>query len=139
MKPKLEKYDTALLMCTKRHKIELKYTYEIDEDTFKNEEKIFNDYTEIAIAYADSRAIPIDCVRIEHLNKALLDIFEIVLPNRFKELIQEVVNKSSWYQNRTHKEILFLQLYGYLQALTMLDKNSEEIFDLDYSLVLTKE
>lgn len=39
MKPKLEKYNTALLMCTKRHKIELKYTYEIDEDTFKNEEK----------------------------------------------------------------------------------------------------
>ena len=134
MKPKLDKFDTALLMCTKHHTIQLKYSYEIDANTFKNEENIFN-----AIVYADSRAIPLESVRIEYLNKALLEIFEIVLPNKFKELIQEVVNKGPWYKNRTYKEILFLQLYGYLQALTMLDKNGEEIFDLDYSLVKTKE
>ena len=137
MKPKLEKFDTALLMCTKRHTIQLKYSYEIDANTFKNEENIFNTYNRIAIVYADSRAIPLESVRIEYINKALLEIFEIVLPNKFKELIQEVVNKGPWYKNRTYKEILFLQLYGYLQALTTLDKNGEEIFDLDYSLVET--
>lgn len=135
MKPKLEKFDTALLMCTKNHTINLKYSYVIDANTFKNEENIFNTYNSIALVYADSRAIPLESVRIEFINKALLEIFEIVLPNKFKELIQEVINKGSWYKNRTYKEILFLQLYGYLQALTMLDENDEEIYDLDYSLV----
>lgn len=138
MKPKLDKYDTALLMCIKNHSIQLKHNYEADENTFGDEEKIFYVYDNIASVYADGRCIPLESIRIDHINDALLDIFEICSPNKFKELIQKIINKGPWYEVWTYKEFLFLQLYGYLQALPMLDKNDEEIYDLDYSLVQTK-
>mgnify|MGYP006372285793 CR=1 FL=1 len=34
---------------------------------------------------------------------------------------------------------LFFELVSYLEALTMLDENGDEIYDLDYSLVETKD
>jgi hypothetical protein len=76
MKIKLEKYDTALLLCTKHAKIKLKYDYSEDIDfVFCGEDEILNHYMEIAFVYADGRAIPISSVSVAHINSALLGIY----------------------------------------------------------------
>lgn len=136
-KLKLEKYDTAILMATKNNKIKLKYEYD-DSFVFENSNQILNNYKELAKVYADSRLIPLESVKIEYLIKVMLEIFEVVYSNNFKELILEIM-KPNLFDKLTLNEKIFIELYGYLQALTMLDKNGNEIFDLDYSLLLNKE
>lgn len=133
-KIKLDKYNTALLMCIKGHKIKFKNEYDINYE-FKNDEKVLNSCRSLAYTYLDGRLLPLESFRIEYINKALLDIFEVVCPHKFKELIHEIVYIKTAYKNRSNKEILFLQLYGYLQALTMFDENGEDIFELDYELL----
>lgn len=133
-KVKLDKYKTALLMCIKGHKIKFKNEYDINYE-FKNDEKVLNSCRSLAYTYLDGRLLPLESFRIEYINKALLDIFEIVCPHRFKELIHEIVYKHTAYKNRSNKEVLFLELYNHLQALTMLDENGEDIFELDCELL----
>lgn len=130
MKGTLEKYDTALLMCTKNHKIKLKYKYD-ENFVFEKNNEILNSYKEIAIVYADSRAIPLECVQVDYIVKAMLEIFEIIYPNKFKELICDIMK----YQNEQTNKILFINLYGYLQSATLLSKDGEELFNLDYELI----
>ena len=90
MKIKLEKYDTALLMCTKNAKIKLHYDYSDYEDfQFTDEDAILNQYREIAIVYADSRAIPLSSVRLAHINSALLEIYAEVQPNKLLKLLKQ--------------------------------------------------
>lgn len=134
MKIKLDKYDTALLMCIKGHKIKLKYKFDKTYE-FENDENILNFYNSLAYTYCDGRALPLECLRLEFINKVLLNIFEVMCPHRFKELIHEVVYNPQHYKNRSNKEVLFIHLYDYLQVLTMIDENGEDIFDLDYELV----
>ena len=138
MKIKLDQFDTSLIMSIKNHKIKIKLKYD-EEDKFPNEILNLDAYKNIGITYANSRYIPIESVRLEYVNKALLDIFELVCPHKFKELINEIVYKNSLYKNRSNKEVLFFELVSYLEALTMLDENGDEIYDLDYSLVETKD
>lgn len=124
-------------MATKNNKIKLKYEYD-DSFVFENSNQILNNYKELAKVYADSRLIPLESVKIEYLIKVMLEIFEVVYSNNFKELILEIM-KPNLFDKLTLNEKIFIELYGYLQALTMLDKNGNEIFDLDYSLLLNKE
>ena len=138
MKIKLDQFDTSLIMSIKNHKIKLKLKYN-EEDKFPNEILNSDAYKNIGITYANSRYIPIESVSLEYVNKALLDIFELVCPHKFKELINEIVYNNSSYKNRSNKEVLFFELVSYLEALTMLDENGDEIYDLDYSLVETKD
>ncbi len=137
MKIKLEKYDTALLMCTKNAKIKLHYDYSDYEDfEFSGEDSIFNHYREIAIVYADSRAIPLSSVRLAHLNAALLEIYATVKPNRLLQLLKDLNYK--YTNNKDIKSVMFVELYGLLQALTMgeyIDDEYIDIYDLDESLI----
>jgi uncharacterized protein with ATP-grasp and redox domains len=132
MKPKLEKYDTAILMCTKNHEIKLKYCTDLDFE-FTGTNKILNRYKNIAVVYAEIRAIPLESVQLRYLIDVMLDIFEVVYPKKFKELILELLKYSQMEISTTDR--LFKELYGYLQALRVLDDAGEEIFDLDYSLL----
>ena len=132
-KPKLEKCDTAILMCTKNHKIKIKYTWSQDDFEFTGTNEILNRYKNIALVYADTRAIPLESVHVEYIIKAMLNIFEVVYPKKFKELILELLKYSQ--TEISTRDRLFKELYGYLQALRMLDDTGEEIFDLDYSML----
>ena len=134
-KPKLDQSDTAILMCTKNHEIKLKYCADLDFE-FTGTHEILNRYKNIAVVYAETRALPLDCVHVEYIIRAMLDIFEVVLPNKFKELIMELLKYS--YSEISTRNRLFKELYGYLQALRMLDDTGEEIFDLDYSMLYNK-
>ena len=131
-KPKLDQSDTAILMCTKNYEIKLKYCADLDFE-FTGTHEILNRYKNIAVVYADTRAIPLESVHVEYIIGAMLDIFEVVLPNKFKELIMELLKYS--YSEISTRNRLFKELYGYLQALRMLDDTGEEIFDLDYSML----
>lgn len=131
-KPKLEQCDTAILMSTKNHEIKLKYCTDLDFE-FTGTNEILNRYKNIAVVYAETRAIPLDCVHVEYIIGAMLDIFEVVYPKKFKELILELLKFSQ--SEISTRDRLFKELYGYLQALRMLDDAGEEIFDLDYSLL----
>ena len=135
-KPKLDQSDTAILMCTKNHKIKIKYTWGSDDFVWTGTNEILNRYKNIALVYADTRALPLESVHVEYIIKAMLDIFEVVLPNKFKELIMELLKYS--YSEISTRNRLFKELYGYLQALRMLDDTGEEIFDLDYSMLYNK-
>lgn len=132
IKPKLEKCDTAILMCTKNHEIKLKYCTDLDFE-FNGTNEILNRYKNIAVVYAETRGMPLDCVHIEYIIRAMLDIFEVVHPTKFKELIIELLKYSQ--SEISTRDRLFKKLYGYLQALRMLDDAGEEIFDLDYSML----
>ena len=55
----------------------------------------------------------------------------------FKELILELLKYSE--NEISTRDRLFKELYGYLQALRMLDDTGEEIFDLDYSKVYKEQ
>ena len=83
------------------------------EDKFPNEILNLETYKNIGITYANSRYIPIESVSLEYVNKALLDIFELVCPHKFKELINEIVYNNSSYKNRSNKEVLFFELVSY--------------------------
>lgn len=131
-KPKLEQCDTAIIMCTKNHKIKLKYNLDSDFK-FTGTNEILNQYKNIALVYAETRAIPLDCVRVEYIISSMLDIFEVVYPTKFKELIMELLKYSQ--TEISTRDRLFKELYGYLQALRMIDDAGEEIFDLDYSML----
>lgn len=130
LKPKLEQCDTAILMCTKNHKIKLKYNLDNDFE-FTGTNEILNRYKNVALVYADTRALPLDCIHVEYIIHSMLDIFEVVYPKKFKQLILELLKYSQ--TEISTRDRLFTELYGYLQALRMLDNNGEEIFDLDYS------
>ena len=130
-KPKLDHNDTAILMCTKNHKIKIKYTWGSDDFVWTGTNEILNRYKNIALVYADTRALPLESVHVEYIIKAMLDIFEVVYPKKFKELIMELLKYSQ--TEISTRDRLFKELYGYLQALRMLDDTGEEIFDLDYS------
>ena len=134
-KPKLEKCDTAILMGTKNHEIKLKYCADLDFE-FTGTNEILNRYKNIAVVYAETRALPLDCVHVEYIIRAMLDIFEVVLPKKFKELIIELLKYSQ--TEISTRDRLFKELYGYLQALRILDDTGEEIFDLDYSMLYNK-
>ena len=136
-KPKLDKYDTAILMCTKNHKIKIKYTWGQDDFEWTGTNEILNRYKNIALVYADTRAIPLESVHVEYVIEAMLDIFEVVYPEKFKELIMELLKYSQ--TEISTRDRLFKELYGYLQALRMLDDTGEEIFDLDYSKVYKEQ
>lgn len=136
IKPKLDKYDSAILMCTKNHKIKLQYEYDLNFE-FKNNNQLLNKYKEIAIVYADSRALPLESVQLDYITKSMLEIFEIVYHKKFKELIMELLKPNFFNPNEKINEKVFIELYGYLQALTMLNDNNEDLFDLDYELVLS--
>jgi hypothetical protein len=136
IKPKLDQCDTAILMCTKNHKIKIKYNLDNKDFEFTDTNEILNRYKNIALVYADTRAIPLDCVHVEYIIKAMLNIFEVVYPKKFKELIMELLKYSQ--TEISTRDRLFKELYGYLQALRMLDDNGEEIFDLDYSMIIRK-
>lgn len=131
-KPKLEKCDTAMLMSTKNYEIKLKYCTDLDFE-FTGTNEILNRYKNIALVYADTRAIPLESVHVEYIIKAMLNIFEVVYPKKFKELIMELLKYSQ--TEISTRDRLFKELYGYLQALRMLDDTGEEIFDLDYSML----
>ena len=137
IKPKLEACDTAILMCTKNNKIKIKYTWSQDDFVWTGTNAILNRYKNIALVYADTRAIPLESVHVEYIIKAMLDIFEVVLPNKFKELIIELLKYSQ--TEISTRDRLFIELYGHLQALQMLDDAGEEIFDLDYSKVYKEQ
>ena len=87
IKPKLNQNDTAILMCTKNHKIKIKYTWGSDDFVWTGTNEILNRFKNIALVYADTRAIPLESVHVEYVIKAMLDIFEVVYPKKFKELI----------------------------------------------------
>ena len=131
LKPKLNQNETAILMCTKNHKIKIKYTWGQDDFEFTGTNEILNRYKNIALVYADTRAIPLESVHVEYIIKVMLNIFEVVYPKKFKELILELLKYSQ--TEISTRDRLFKELYGYLQALRMLDDTGEEIFDLDYS------
>ena len=137
MKIKLEKYDTALLMCTKNAKIKLHYDYSDDiEYKFTGEDAILNSYRDIAFVYADSRAIPLSSVRLAHLNSALLEIYATVQQNKLLQLLKDL-NYS--YSDKPIKSVMFVELYGLLQALRMKELINDEyvdIYDLDESLIV---
>ena len=139
MKIKLEKHDTALLMCTKNAKIKLHYDYSEYEDfQFTGEDAAFNKYREIAIVYADSRAIPLSSVRLAHVNSALLEIYAEVQPNKLLKLLKDL-NYKHTNSNKDVKSVMFVELYGLLQALQMrelIDEEYIDIYDLDESLVI---
>ena len=132
-KPKLNQNDTVILMCTKNHKIKIQYTWGQDDFVWTGTNEILNRYKNIALVYADTRAIPLESVHVEYIIKAMLDIFEVVYPKKFKELIMELLKYSQ--TEISTRDRLFKELYGYLQALRMLDDTGEEIFDLDYSML----
>ena len=77
-KPKLEQCDTAILMCTKNYEIKLKYCTDLDFE-FTGTNEILNRYKNIALVYADTRAIPLESVHVEYIIKAMLNIFFIFL------------------------------------------------------------
>lgn len=133
MKPKLDQCDTAILMCTKNHKIKIKHTWGQDDFEFTGTNEILNRYKNIALVYADTRALPLESVHVEYVIKSMLEIFEVVYPKKFKELIMELLKYSQ--TEISTRDRLFKELYGYLQALRMLDDSGEEIFDLDYSML----
>ena len=137
LKPKLNQNDTAILMCTKNHKIKIKYTWGQDDFEFTGTNEILNRYKNIAIVYAETRAIPLDCVHVEYIIRVMLDIFEVVYPKKFKELIMELLKYSQ--TEISTRDRLFKELHGYLQALRMLDDTGEEIFDLVYSKVYKEQ
>lgn len=130
---KLEKYDTALLMVTKNHNIKLKYNYDKD---FVFNDNLLNEYKEIAIVYADSRALPLESVRLEYVAQAMIEIYSIIEPNKMKDLLIYLLKHS--YKKENISEAIFKEVYGRLQALTMI-KDNEEIYELDYSLLLTNK
>jgi hypothetical protein len=134
-KPKLDKYDTAILLAIKNHKVKLKYNYD-DQDQFNfiGKNKILNNYKELSVVYADTRAIPLECVQLDYIIRAMLDIFEILKPTKFKELIIDFC-KPTFAEEKSINEIIFENLYGYLQVLTMR-KDNEDIYDLDMELIL---
>lgn len=132
-KPKLEKCDTAILMSTKNHEIKLKYNLDNKDFEFTGINEILNRYKNIAIVYAETRAIPLESVQLRYLIDIMLDIFEVVYPKKFKELIMELLKYSQ--TEISTRDRLFKELYGYLQALRMVDDTGEEIFDLDYSML----
>ena len=132
-KPKLEKCDTAILMSTKNYEIKLKYNLDNKDFEFTGTNEILNRYKNIAIVYAETRAIPLESVHVEYIIRVMLDIFEVVYPKKFKELIMELLKYSQ--TEISTRDRLFKELYGYLQALRMLDDTGEEIFDLDYSML----
>ena len=136
-KPKLDQSDTAILMCTKNHKIKIKYTWGSDDFVWTGTNEILNRYKNIALVYADTRALPLESVHVDYIIKAMLDIFEVVYPKKFKELIMELLKYSQ--TEISTRDRLFKELYGYLQALRMLDDTGEEIFDLVYSKVYKEQ
>lgn len=137
IKPKLNQNDTDILMCTKNHKIKMQYTLGQDDFVWTGTNEILNRYKNIALVYADTRAIPLESAHVEYIIKAMLDIFEVVYPNKFKELIIELLKYSQ--TEISTRDRLFKELYGYLQALRMIDDTGEEIFDLDYSQVYKEQ
>lgn len=130
----LDKYDTAIIMCIKNNKINLKYEYQKDF-IFTGSEKLLNNFREIAETYADSRAIPLESVKIEYINKAMIEIVEILCPEKFKNLMLLVMKNGD--ASLSIKEKFFIKLYGFIQIITLM-KDGKEIYNLDYSLVESK-
>jgi hypothetical protein len=73
-------------------------------------------------------------VQLDYIIRAMLDIFEILKPTKFKELIIDFC-KPTFAEEKSINEIIFENLYGYLQVLTMR-KDNEDIYDLDMELIL---
>ena len=139
MKIKLEKYDTALLLCTKHAKIKLKYNYSEDTDfVFSGEDEILNSYMDLAFVYADSRAVPLSSVRLAYVNSALLDIYAKLQPNKLLQLLKEINYAYVDMYTDNIKSVIFRKIYGSLQALQMRTLDNDEyadIYDLDESLI----
>jgi hypothetical protein len=143
MKIKLEKYDTALLLCTKHAKVKLKYDYSEDVDfIFCGEDEILNSYMDIAFVYADSRAVPLSSVRVAHVNSALLDIYAKLQPNKLLQLLKDInYAYVDMYKDKNIKTLIFIKVYGLLQALQMRTLQNNEyidIYDLDETLIRKK-
>ena len=130
----LDKYNTAILMCIKNHKINLKYEYQKDF-TFTGSKKLLNNYREIAEVYADSRAIPLESVKIGYINQVMIEIVEILCPEKFKEILLSINKIIS--TNYSISETIFTELYGFIQIITLV-KDEKEIYNLDYSMVESK-
>lgn len=133
-KTSLDKYDTAILMCIKNHKINLKYEYQKDF-IFTGSEKLLNNFREIAEVYADSRIIPLESVKLGYINQAMIEIIEILCPEKFKDLILSINKIVS--TNYSISETIFTELYSFIQVITLV-KEDKEIYNLDYSLVKSK-
>ena len=133
-KKSLDKYKTAILMCIKNHKINLKHEYQKDF-IFNGSEKLLNSYKELTEVYADSRLIPLESVKLGYINKAMIEIIEILCPENFKEILFSINKIVS--TNYSISETIFTELYSFIQLMEMT-KNEEEIYKLDYSLVKNK-
>ena len=130
----LNKYETAFLLASKGWSVNLKYEYDYSFEFKTENEEILNVswYKQMAYIYADWCAIPIDSVKIEHLNTSLYVLFEKLHPNKAKFFISEVIYMSSKVNKNA---FIFKFLYGHIQNTLMLDKNNENIYILDKTLI----
>ena len=131
----LNKYETAFLLASKGWDVNLKYEYDYSFEFKTENEEILNNvswYKQMAYIYADWCAIPIDSVKIEHLNTSLYVLFEKLQPNKTKFFISEVIYMSSKVNKNT---FIFKFLYGHIQNTLMIDENNENIYILDKTLI----
>ena len=130
----LNKYETAFLLASKGWSVNLKYEYDYSFEFKTENEEILNVswYKQMAYIYADWCAIPIDSVKIEHLNTSLYVLFEKLQPNKTKFFISEVIYMSSKVNKNT---FIFKFLYGHIQNTLMIDENNENIYILDKTLI----
>lgn len=138
-KIKLNKYETAIVLASKGWGIKLSSEYDKSFD-FKDNQQIFNlwFYRKIAYIFADWCAIPIDSVKIEHINSRLYELFVKITPNKVNHLMNDIIY-SAYNKQQSKNDLLFTKIYGYIQAATMKDNDLNDIYDLDEELIIIEE
>lgn len=138
-KPELDAFQTALLLGTKGFKIKETNLYWSKEEINyikESENKIIKNYSEYILGYLNIVCIPYNSFQLRHLCDLMLEVFNIVAPKKYSNLIRDL---SSFYNNDySIVENLFKQLYGHLQATQMRDDDGE-FFELDFSYIDEKQ
>lgn len=144
---KLDKYETALLLATKKaqHKDFDNEVYSWDPE---RQESILNGYDNVVFTFLQIICIEPQFLVLKDLNMRLLDLLFKVKPTAYKRIFEEIQGHrhmaSTGYgimpasTSKSPAQAIFSEVYGFLQSVAIKEKSGNDyinLFDMDDSLM----